>query len=308
MPFRGSRAFSLAKSKKGADDVCILRNIRPIDDSQVYSSATLGKITVTSPKSKTRDRSFSLTNESQVYSLAQTEVDCNSNHSFGYKDFGYHPDLNEHSDEKHFVESVRVSNGLEDSSVQSKVLKPLHIYPNKFEHITHAKKSSGHTRSYSLITGPVLNGTATKISGPLPNYNPNQFPSLEKQQQALLLLAEKQKLSKASILESSQCEIDKTYFTVTASNSRELLKEFNSRSRTGTGGSKMAGKIQRTIRALYDGSSEKKISLEKYDSDKSLDDVDGMKITKPASLSLKVDQSRLGNFIASLRHRRPEAE
>ena len=292
MPLRGNKTFSLVKSKKGAEDACILQTIRPIDDSEVFSSATLSRVTVTSPTAKNRERSFSLTSPAQLNwnnSLSPAVVDYNSNPSLDFKGSIHHPELNGLSEEA--VELLHDSNALNKQPIQPTVLKPLHIHPNKLEDISQGKtKSSSHTRSYSTITGPILNDTISKPPGPLPNYNSNRFPSLEKQQQALLLLADKQALLKSTILDS---EIDKNYHTITASNSRELLKEFNSRSRPSNAGSKMAGKIQRTIRALYDGGSEKKITIERMDGDKSTEATDRMKLSKTASLGLQVEHSRL---------------
>ena len=293
MPLRGNKTFSLVKSKKGGEDGCILQNIRPIDDSPVYSSSTLGRITVTSPTSKARERSYSLTNPSQRCwnnSLSAATVDCNSNPSVELKGAMHNAELHKLSEEGNAAKLIHDPSSLKDSAVQAEVLKSLHNCPNKLQDNCKGKKviSSGHARSYSSITGPISIDPSTR---PLPNYNSSQFPSMEKQQQALLLLADKQSLTKPSMLDSNFNETDKSYHTVTASNSRELLKEFNSCSKPCNGGSKAPSKIHRTIRSLYDGNSEKKFSVDKID--KSMDDVDGMKLSKPMSLGLKVAQTRL---------------
>jgi len=297
MPLRGNKTFSLVKSKKGAEDACILQNIRPIDDdSQIFSSATLGRVSVTSPPAKSRERSFSLTNSSQLHwnnTLSPAAVDCNSNPNLEFKGSIHNSELNGLTEDT--VELIHKTNGLNGSVGKSTVLKPLHIYRNKLENTPQGKvKSSGHTRSYSTITGPILNDAISKPAGPLPNYNSSRFPSLEKQQQALLLLADKQALIKSTALE---VDLDKNYHTLTTSDSKELLREFSSRSRSSTAGGKMAGKIQRTIRSLYDGSSEKKVNVEKIENDKGMEATDGMKVSKPMSLGLQVEHPRSENFV-----------
>ena len=302
MPLRGNHTFSLLKSKKDSENACILRNIRSIDDAEPYSSGSLGKVTCSDTALPLlQERAYSLTNPSQALWGSQlktpaTDYNCNStsynpNLKDSYSDFELV--LNDRSGPDSIALLTNAKNHADIASTTS-VLTTKSDFQNKPDDVVGSQGKNlanapiKQKRTITDISGPIITASSEDPKGAVQNHTNKRFPSLEDQQKTLLLLAENQR--KASTLDAKSAEEKRRHFHTVKSSSLDIAKDLNCRPRSGTAGSKMAGKIQRTIRALYDGNSEKKRSTEKVESD--TDSIDEPKL-KP--VDMKIENSRLGD-------------
>ena len=306
MPIRGNRAFSLIKTKKGSDDTCVLQNVRLVDDTNLIgSSASLGRIT------SLRERSYSLTNPSKCRwgtSRSSTNI-CsfcsNNNHSScsesykTLKEVDSSKSLDSHEDHS-LIESEPDSSLSESFEDHSDSLEKTFTLASEKELKNKKRRNysvdldsnySGENQSKLVISGPILNAQVKEA-----DTSAMSLPrrSLE-DQQALLLFGESSSVDSTSTAELNPVKDNVKSLKIASStaNSVDFLKEFNSRPKCATTGSKMANKIQRTIRALYDGNGNKKESTEKVVVNEN--DAEPLKL-RPVQLGPNLTESRSGKY------------
>lgn len=283
MPLRSNRTFSLVKSKKNAEDACVLRVVRPIEDSVYNLSVSYNRSA--SDDTSYRDRSYSLNNPSKARWTTSTSYS-----TIGHSDHQLKSLIEDEvkmKKEKGSLDSQSLSSDDQENLPQnseSTTLLAKESSPVNTKAEPQSKCPLGlrkHQRHKSLSSvSPTFN-----FQSPDSEFDPYRtigpLRVIEEQQSFLIS-------GNCSLMSGrSQKSIEEELLKVAKSaGSIDYLKDFHA-TRNSASGSKKAGKIQKTIRALYDSNTVKKIP-----SDRSGSEMDQLKV-KSADSDSSLGSTRL---------------
>ena len=289
MPLRGSRTFSLVKSKKNSEDACVLRVVRPIEDSIYTPSVSYNR--TTNDDVSYRERSFSLNNPLKPFRWAPSATYS----TIGHSDNSLKALIEDEAKlkkEKGSVDSQSFSSEDQENMPQnsdSPLLTEKESSPVQIKDLPQSKYPLGlrkHQRHKSLssVSPPTFN-----LQPPDSEYDPYKTvcPLRVIEEQQNLLFSGNYPLVSGRSQKSIEEELLKAAKSVA---SLEILKDFHSASRNGVAGSKKTEKIQKNTRSLYDGNNVKKLIP-----DKNRLDTDQLRL-KFDETDLNSGDSRLGDY------------
>ena len=313
MPLRSNQSVSFAELKQHQrqSDPCVLRSVRPLTDTSAkltkrsniprsYSDPTRHKVAYRSLHLDESDSSRARLGPPPFYASTQ-----NRRHSvkLSYKESNAKVATIEYT--KPFITPTTISspqpldlhglpNGLDDIESPQVNLVPVQRR-TKGDSPTKLAEVKKNRRRGVVLTEAVSDQSsefALVISAPLETEQGNTEIKPRTIAEQRILMRELAKASNVPFeLPDSDSEKNRNW-AKPKPRSVEVLNDLPPRPRASSGG-KMADKIQRTIRALYDGNSSRRASMERLDGEMS--DDESMKL-KPMHLGSK-SESRWGTFI-----------